>query len=468
MTQTSRRRFLEATAAGMAATLLPGCVSRSSEPQMPVPYELGKPLPWVNWAGNQHCLPAQRLGPATEAEVVDILRQAKGVVRAVGSSHSFSGVVPTGDTLVATDLLSGLASHDAQTLQAELWGGTRLHDVGPLLESVGQALSNMPDMDYPSLAGSIATSVHGTGPRFGSLSNYVVGLTLATPSGELLDCSATQNAEIFNAVRTSLGALGIVTRIRMQNQAAFQLTEVNRIEKTEDVLADLDKRMAQHRHFEFLPLPHSDFCVTVATDPAKPGDSKAGEDDPQVVLDLRKIFNAVSWMPNSSAVYDWFLKTLLGGAGSTINTGPSYKVFPHVRVVRFREMEYTVPLESGPACVREILKTMRDKKIPVCFPLEYRHVGADDIWLSMFEGQPGASISVHQFGDTDYRPYFAEIEPIFWKYKGRPHWGKIHTLDAPRLSALYSRHWKDFHEVRRSLDPQSKMLNAHLKHIFGA
>ncbi len=84
----------------------------------------------------------------------------------------------------------------------------------------------------------------------------------------------------------------------------------------------------------------------------------------------------------------------------------------------------------------------------------------------MFEGRDGCSISVHQYGDVDYRPYFAEIEPIFWKYEGRPHWGKVHTLDAKRLSALYPRHWQDFHEVRAALDPQGRLLNAHLKRIF--
>jgi FAD/FMN-containing dehydrogenase len=104
----------------------------------------------------------------------------------------------------------------------------------------------------------------------------------------------------------------------------------------------------------------------------------------------------------------------------------------------------------------------------VCFPLEYRRVDADDIWLSMFQGRPGATISVHQYGDLDHKAYFAEIEPIFWKYEGRPHWGKLHTLDAARLAALYPKHWKDFQEVRRHLDPQGKMLNAHLKTIFGA
>jgi len=86
----------------------------------------------------------------------------------------------------------------------------------------------------------------------------------------------------------------------------------------------------------------------------------------------------------------------------------------------------------------------------------------------MFEGQDGCSISIHQYGDLDYKKIFSEIEPIFWKYSGRPHWGKIHTMKAPQLANLYSRHWQDFHEVRKSLDSQGKFMNAHLKDIFGA
>lgn len=462
-----RRRFIQAAAAGVAASVLPGCGPTSTEPQSPVTFEPGRPLPWINWAGNQSCHPAVRAVPTTEAELVDVLTGAKGVVRAVGAGHSFSAVVPTDDTLVSTDLLSGLIGHDKEKQQAQIWAGTRMHDVGPLLASVDQAMPNMPDMNYPAMGGAIANSVHATGTGFGSMSAYVAGLTLVTPSGEAIECSAAKNHAIFQAARTSVGALGIVSRLTLQNQPPFNLTEVSRIEKTEDVLAALAENCASHRHYEFMPLTNSDLCITVATDLAKPGDQSEGEDDPQAVNTLRKVFEAVSWLPGGKAAYDKILTAVLAGAGKTSKTGTSYEVFPHVRIVRFREMEYTVPAAVGPACVREILRTVRERNMPICFPLEFRYVKSDDIWLSMFEGRDGCSISVHQFGDLDYKAYFAEIEPIFWKYEGRPHWGKIHTLDAKRLAPLYPRHWQDFQEVRKTLDPKGRMLNAHLKQLFG-
>lgn len=473
----TRRRLLKVGAAGIALGLLPGCSphgSGTAQPQSPLPFKPGQPLPWINWAGNQACLPVQRFDPASEDAVVEAIRQSSGTIRAVGAGHSFSPLVPTDDSLISTDLLAGVITHDPQTLQAEVWAGTRVQQLGPLLASIGQALSNQPDLDYLAMGGALANSAHGTGKQFGSMSTYVIALTLATPSGELIECSATQHADIFSAACTSLGSLGLVTRMRLQNEAAFNLVEVNRIENTEEVLEDIDNRMATHRNFEILPLLHSPLCLSVATDLASEQDlsrGDQGEEDPQAINTLRSVYEAIGWLPLvGEAAYSAALDLAMAGEASSVRVGPSYQVFPHPRVVRFREMEYTVPAEVGPACLREILRTVREKNLPVCFPLEFRYVKSDDIWLSMFQGlgdAGGCAISVHQFGDIDYRPYFAEIEPIFWKYQGRPHWGKLHTLDAKRLAALYPKHWQDFQEVRRTLDPQGRMLNAHLHRIFG-
>ena len=84
----------------------------------------------------------------------------------------------------------------------------------------------------------------------------------------------------------------------------------------------------------------------------------------------------------------------------------------------------------------------------------------------MFHQRDGCSISIHQFADLDYRPYFDVVERIFWKYDGRPHWGKLHSLRSSELQALYPR-WKDFLAVREGVDPTGRMLNSHLRGVFG-
>ena len=299
------------------------------------------------------------------------------------------------------------------------------------------------------------------------MSDYVRGLTLATPGGELLQCGGSEYPELFHAAKTSVGALGIVTKVTLQNQAPFALTEVSKAENMEEVFEDMEARCRQHRHFECFPIPYSPDCITVATDLAQPDDTDIGEDDPQAVNSIRTLFEAMAWAPFiGESLYQRILGLALADAGSTTRTGPSHEVFPHVRVVRFREMEYTVPADAGVSCAREILLTIKRERLPLSFPLEFRYVKGDDIWLSMFQGQDGCSISVHQYGDLDYRAPFAVIEKVFWKYGGRPHWGKLHTLGAAELAALYPRHWQDFQEVRQELDPAGKMLNAHLRKLF--
>ena len=146
----------------------------------------------------------------------------------------------------------------------------------------------------------------------------------------------------------------------------------------------------------------------------------------------------------------------------TDRVGRSYRIFPSARNTRFNEMEYELPLAQGPDCLREILAAVRKSSIRTLFPIEYRTVAADEAWLSPFYGRASASISIHQYHSVDYRELFDLVEPIFWKYGGRPHWGKLHRLSAKELAPLYPK-WDDFQRVRRRLDPQGRMLNEHLR-----
>jgi FAD/FMN-containing dehydrogenase len=119
------------------------------------------------------------------------------------------------------------------------------------------------------------------------------------------------------------------------------------------------------------------------------------------------------------------------------------------------------------ACVREMMETIAEQAIDVVFPIEVRYIAGDDAWLSMFEGGPRVSISIHDFAENDFRPYFDALEPIFLKYGGRPHWGKVHTLGAAELAERWPR-FDDFRRLRAELDPQGRLLNDHLRALFGA
>jgi FAD-linked oxidoreductase len=424
-------------------------------------------IPWRNWSGGQSCLPAARVAPKNLDELIAVIQQAPGKIRPVGSAHSFSALVPTDGTLLSLSYFNGLLDHDPKTLQAEFAAGTPMSRMGIPLKDIGQALQNMADIDYQTLAGAISTSTHGTGKTFQSYSAHVCGMQLVTASGEVLDCDSQRHPDVFNAARVSLGALGVATKIRLQNRPAYRLRETQWIARTEELLEDLDKNTRDNQHWEMLVVTHSDYALSIALnetgDPATPPIPPEEEGGNEFVTLIEKIDKYGSDFPGLRTS---LLNSLRHLASFDDRVGDSFDIYANVRTVRFNEMEYSVPAEYGPACLREILKLIQDKDLRTWFPIEYRYVKADDIALSMFEGRDSCSISVHQHYQMDHHNFFAAIEPIFWKYNGRPHWGKLHTLNARTLQPLYPR-WREFVDVRQALDPSGRFLNAHLSSILG-
>lgn len=457
----SRRQLLHRAAVAGVFTAL---ISNSALAQLTRAPRL---IPWRNWSGGQSCLPLARLAPKDLDELVHVIRQAPGKIRPVGSAHSFSALVPTDDTILSLSYFNGLLDHDSKTLQAEFGAGTPMSHMGPALKDVGQALKNMADIDYQTLAGAISTSTHGTGARFTSYSGFVSGLQLVTAQGEVLDCDSAHNAEIFNAARVSLGALGVTTKVRIQNRTPYRLRERQWVAKTEELLEDVQKNVRENDHWEMLVVTHSDYALSISlnetTDPDTPPITAEEENGNEFATIIEKLYKYGSDFPSARRA---LLNSLRFIASFDDRVGDSFKIYPSVRNVRFNEMEYSVPAESGPACLREILKLINDQNLNTWFPIEYRYVKADDIPLSMFEGRDSCSISVHQYYLMDHHNYFAAVEPIFWKYGGRPHWGKLHSLNARSLQALYPR-WQEFTRVREQLDPDGKFLNAHLSSILG-
>lgn len=455
MKKISRRSFL---ASSVKAAMFSGFAAKGGA--------FAQSVSWSNWSGGQTCQPAGRYDISSEQQLTSLLRNTLGPIRPVGSGHSFSALVPTDGHLVVIDQLSGILDSDAQTKQVTLGAGSRLGDLGAQLEAIGQGMINLPDIDRQTVAGAIATGTHGTGVTLQALSSFITSLRLITPNGNVMDIDSSDE-DLLHAARVNVGALGIVTQVTMQNRESYKLKKREWAAPTEDILANFDELAASHRHFEIFPLVYSDYSLVLSIDETdEPIGQSEVEEEPS---DDASIAESLGLSDNPTPAERLRLSNATASRiQPTEAVDVSHKILSNVRNSRFNEMEYSVPAEVGAECLREILKTIYDEAIDVQFVLEYRYVGADDDWLSMSYGDhPHATISIHRTASADYRPYFNRIEPIFWKYGGRPHWGKVHNLTHVELTELYP-HFKDFMELRRELDPQGRMLNPHLRALFNA
>jgi FAD-linked oxidoreductase len=421
-------------------------------------------IPWRNWSGSQQCLPAVRTAPASIGELQELIAASSGTVRPVGAGHSFTPLVPTDDTIVSLSRLSGLISHDPQTLQATLYAGSRLGDIGQPLEDAGQALVNMPDIDEQTLAGCLATATHGTGASIGCMSTFIQGLQLVDARGNLVDCDANTNAELFQAARVSLGVLGIITQVRLQNVAPYRLRRETVWRDFDELIEIADDMADKHRNFEFYYIPFSGMGFTDVhdmTDEVVGSTEKIDSNDS--VQDLKMVRD---WLEDLPRLRELILGGIVRSLSDEVTVESSWKNYASERNVRFNEMEYHLPREYGLQALREIRIALEAQHHEVFFPIEVRFVKADEIWLSPFYQRDCISIAVHRYFEEDYAPYFKTIEPIFRKYHGRPHWGKLNTLQRSDFRKLYPR-WNDFVEVRQEMDPRGRFLNPYLAGLFG-
>jgi FAD/FMN-containing dehydrogenase len=134
--------------------------------------------------------------------------------------------------------------------------------------------------------------------------------------------------------------------------------------------------------------------------------------------------------------------------------------------VRFVEMEYAVGREVAVDVVRTMTAAIDGSGMNVAFPVELRVSVADDIPLSTANGRDSAYVAVHVPAGMPYREYFALVSNIMDEADGRPHWGKLHDLDA---ATLRERHpgFEAFAAVRRRLDPHGIFANAELDRVLG-
>jgi FAD-linked oxidoreductase len=429
---------------------------------------------WQNWGRSARVRPQRVEFPGSTAAVQRAVTAAaaRGMqVKAVGAGHSFTGIAVAPGVLLDLTDLSGLVSADRETGRVTVRAGTRLHRIPALLAPYGLAMPNLGDIDRQSIAGAISTGTHGTGARFGGISTQVTGAKLVTADGELLVVDDRENAELLPAVALGLGALGILVEVTLQCVPAFLLHAVERPEDLGEVLEGLDARVAASDHFEFYWFPHTDRAMT-KTNTRLPESSvrhplprvRKWIDDVVVgnVLHQAACSVARAVPPTVPAISRASVRLW----GDREFTDQSHRVFTTERAVRFREMEYALPAENVRPAFEAVRTLVADRGWRISFPVEVRFAAADDLWLSTAHGRASGYIAVHRYWREDPTEYFEAVEPIMLAHGGRPHWGKMHTMDAEGLRGRYPR-FGDFVALRERLDPDRMFRNRHLDRVLG-
>jgi FAD-linked oxidoreductase len=428
---------------------------------------------WTNWARTASCTPVRVVRPESTEEIAAAVTAAARdglTVRARGSGHSFTDVAATSGVAVDLAGWSGIVSVVGELVTVR--AGTPLHRLNAELAALGLALPNLGDIDRQTVAGAISTGTHGTGARFGGLATQVHALELVAADGSVLRCAADQRPELFAAARVGLGALGVISTVTLRCVPAFVLRAHEYPARLDAVLGEFGELTDREDHVEFHWFVHSD-RVLVKRNARMPSGTAAHPMHPvrrfyQYEVMENAAFGAVCRLGRAVPRLVRPLNRMCGALLSERTySDASHRVFTTPRRVRFVESEYAIPRDELYQVLGELRSAVRALPHPVIVPVEVRVAAADDVWLSTAYGRDTAYVAVHQFLGMPYREYFDAFEAVATAHGGRPHWGKLHGLDAAGLRERYPR-FDDFRRVRAEVDPAGVFRNGYLDRVLGS
>jgi FAD-linked oxidoreductase len=433
---------------------------------------------WQNWSGLETADPRTVIRPTSVDDVVRaVAAAARGgtTVKMVGTGHSFPGIAAPGDTMLLPHLLSGIVDVDRDAMTVTALAGTRLRVLNAELERLGLSLHNMGDIDEQTLAGAVSTGTHGTGGVTAGLSAQLTGLQLVTGTGEVVDASSHQNAEIFEMARVGLGALGILTSLTFAVEPLFLLEAHEQPMSWDQALGSFDELVASSHHCDMYWFPHTDRLLTKQNTRL---DADVSEAEPlsrarhwiDDELLSNTVFGALTALGNRRPRMIPRMNQVAARAlTERTYSGVAHRVFTSTRRVVFREMEYAVPREAGLEALREVRTVLERSPWRISFPVEIRVAPADDIPLSTACGRDSFYLAFHTRSGSDltqHTAYLTAMETVMRAHDGRPHWGKLHDRTAADLAPAYPR-FADFLALRDLLDPDRLFANPYLRRVLG-
>lgn len=435
-----------------------------------------------NFGANQRWRPRAWFAPTSETEILDILRAHRGQrIRAIGRLHSWSEVIVGNDVLLDLRHLKSVAIHrDIEKPWVEVGAGCQMKRLLAHLDRRGYTLPSVGLITEQAVAGATATGTHGSGRN--SLSHGIQAARIAgydPRTGEPIVRTIRDGKEL-QAIRCSLGALGIITSVHLRIRKQYHVEEHFCGYAT---LAEVLAQEADYPIQQFFLLPWRwDYFAQHRREVDQPISR---------LVSLYRLYWALGMdvglhvivkllagvLPNACTKF--FFRRLLTGLvprpwrvvdRSHRQLTMEHELFRHIEIELFVKRSV---LGDAIASVREMLERFSDRGIYTHhYPICIRKVLPDDTLLSMSSGwdEPAYALSFISYARPDHRDgFFAMAEELAatlsQRFGARPHWGKYCPLPATELQRLYPA-MSDFKAIANSVDPAGIFRNEWVQSLF--
>ncbi|MGY8909374.1 MAG: D-arabinono-1,4-lactone oxidase [Flavobacteriales bacterium] len=425
---------------------------------------------WVSWNENVKHTYTSLYKITSEEKLSEVIAK-NDKIRFFGNKQSSADIAAGTEALIDMTSYNKIVSYDYNKKTVTVQSGLILGDFLEAIEAVGWCIPCLPDINTITIGGALATGTHGTSGKL--LSEYMIECTLVLADGSIK--TITEEDDLMDAVRVSLGMLGVMSTITFKCEKSYTLHVKERPEKDSEWLPKIKSRLKEHDFLRILWLPHTDKGYVITGDKIKP-DTKIVENNGPKYLKHRR--NASKILYKYSHIYPWITSIankILAKAffsSKKEHKGTLYQAtVTKSRGSTLELAEWTIALDKFPQVFDE-LKTEINKwsnKSFIHIPMDVRFVKKDTSWLSYAYKQDIVTMGCvsRNAATADTYEAFKSVEKIFLKYGGRPHWGKRFSAKDAELSRVYPK-WEAFKELRSNLDPTNKFLNPYLTKLVNA
>jgi len=446
-----KRTFLKMSSAvltGAVLSPLAGC--KKSEPTTAKAERL------KNWAGNLEYSTENVTYPESVEQVQAFVRKT-GKLRTLGTRHCFNKIADSPHQLLSTKNLDKVIALDTAKNTVTVEAGIRYGTLGEYLQGKGYALHNLASLPHISVAGSCATATHGSGVRNGNLASAVSAIEFVTAAGEVVTLSKEKDGEQFLGAVVGLGGLGVVTKVMLEIQPAYQVRQ--------DVYENLPFGELE-KNFE--AIMSSGYSVSLFSNWQKNNVSevwvKSRVTGGKPLAIKPELYGAKLAKRNLHPIAELASENCTEQMGVP---GPWHERLPHFRMNftpssgKELQAEYFVPFSDAFAALK-VINSMGDKWAADLMISEIRTIAADNLWMSTCYKRP--SVAIHftwkQHPDSVMK-LLPVIEEQLAPFGARPHWGKLFTIPPAQLRSRYER-FADFQQLLRQYDPKGKFRNEFL------
>jgi len=439
--------------------------------------------PYENAWKNVRFTPKEIVRPSTVKEVQEIVRKARNndqKIKVVGGGHSMNNIFRTEGILVDLANMSGVSTVPGSNI-VELEAGTTLGDAIMTCANVELHFPSLGSWYSQTIAGAIATSTHGSSLTYGSLSDIVHEVEVVLANGRI-KCFSGDSDEM-KAMRCNLGRLGILTKVKLKLSPAFSLSCSITRHPSRRAFRQILATAAAHEYVSMLWIPHIEtaYIRVLSRVPSRPRNRAA--------LALERSFTRRSMLGFRledigvyfvSHIYQLiprlygkrycrFVEKAFFDDQDVIDA--SYRVFlydlyreptENHRLRTIMNVEYAFDVNQLEALLEELrvlLESLRKKGGYLNYPRVHVRFApkSTETLIGLNADRQTAYVGIYILGSVRHKlqiPIAEEIEKLFVKYQGRPHWGKYRYLTSKAYEATYSE-LDTFEAVRAKLDPTS-------------